>query len=218
MKLVLLFVLCVASARAEDPPPGLNPEQRRAWIVDRFKTQKAERDALAASRDKGEKKFDGWGTALGGPSTAGNTMLDRPQQWQWDSSWRPGNFQPQPPNQDNTKTIRAIGVDQVTLLDRILYVRGKIDIGTYYNFGFRNAERNYFCFVIRDPSGTGYFYAGRNDEKAIALKNQILADGAIGGLFGVVVPRETFELIQDGQVLGILLGILLDPKIPDPAK
>jgi hypothetical protein len=93
----------------------------------------------------------------------------------------------------NTKTIREVETDQRYYRGTKFCLNGKIEVSSYYNYGYRKAQDTHYSFKLTDDDNkTAYLYMQR--ENAASLRQQLLdAGGSLKGIFIVVIDTGRFE-------------------------
>ena len=92
----------------------------------------------------------------------------------------------------NVHTIREVGTDQLNFLDKPVAVNGSIDVSSYYNFGYLDAEPTHYSFELQSEAGSCHLYMER--AKAADLRKQVVeAGGSLKGSFLVVVLKSRYE-------------------------
>lgn len=93
----------------------------------------------------------------------------------------------------NTKTIREVETDQRYYRGTKFCLNGKIEVSSYYNYGYTKAQGTHYSFKLTDDDGkTANLYMQR--ENAASLRQQLLdAGGSLKGIFIVVIDTGRFE-------------------------
>jgi len=95
-----------------------------------------------------------------------------------------------------TKTIREVETDQRAYIGRPFILNGTLDVSSYYNYGYANAQGRYYAFRISEGGDTASAYMLK--EKAEGVREQLLkAGGALKGSFTVVIDPDRFENASD---------------------
>lgn len=90
--------------------------------------------------------------------------------------------------EENVRTIREVESDQRSFFDRTFLLKGTIEVSSYYNFGYKEAEPTHYAFGIRDDSIRHECYAYMERAKAAELHQRVLnAGGPVKGVFTVVL-------------------------------
>ena len=92
----------------------------------------------------------------------------------------------------NLKTLKEIETDQLSFVSKPVIVQGKIELDSYYNFGYGDAQETHFSFNVTDSSGSGYVYMLKRD--AAGIRKQLLdAGGSLRGVFKIEIRKERFQ-------------------------
>ena len=91
-----------------------------------------------------------------------------------------------------TKTIREVETDQRAYLGRPFILNGTLDVSSYYNYGYSNAQGRYYAFRISEGGNTASAYMLK--EKAEGVREQLLkVGGVLKGSFTVVIDPNRFD-------------------------
>ena len=94
------------------------------------------------------------------------------------------------------KTIREVESDQINYLNQAIIFRGVMDLSSYYNFGYRDAQKTHYAFTIRQGMDVAHAYMER--ERAANIRQQLLdAGGALKGNFSVLIIKQRYEKTSD---------------------
>jgi hypothetical protein len=74
-----------------------------------------------------------------------------------------------------TKTIREVETDQRAYIGRPFIINGTLDVSSYYNYGYGNAQGRYYAFRISEGGNTASAYMLK--EKAEGVREQLLKAG-----------------------------------------
>jgi len=96
----------------------------------------------------------------------------------------------------NTKTIREVATDQRSYIGKPFLLKGSIEVSSYYNYGYANAQATHYTFELNDGNQSAQLYMQR--DKAEALRKRLLdAGGSLNGVFLVVIDPERFNAYPD---------------------
>lgn len=106
-----------------------------------------------------------------------------------------------------TRTIREVETDQPSYVGKPFMLHGTIDISSYYNCGYLDAEATHYAFEICQPKLGRYFAAAYMlRSNAEGLRKQILENGGpIEGSFTVTILPSRYE--SSGSLFLELLGV-----------
>jgi hypothetical protein len=103
----------------------------------------------------------------------------------------------------NAHTLREVRSDQLSFLDKPFLIEGKIELGSYYNWGYRDTEPTHYSFELSTPDGRCYAYMER--AKAAALRQRLVdSGGALKGLFSVVILSSRYQQDSGEPLLELL--------------
>ena len=108
-----------------------------------------------------------------------------------------------------THTIREVETDQLSFLDKPFFLQGSIELSSYYNWGYGDAEPTHYSFELRSGGKKCHVYMER--AKAAGLRKQLVdAGGSLKGFFSVILLKARYR--DNGT--GDLLLELLDYRPP----
>ena len=93
----------------------------------------------------------------------------------------------------NTKTIREVESDQRSHIGKPFYLSGKLELSSYYNYGYSNAQGTHYAFRLTGlDNKDATLYMKR--ERAAGLRQQLLdSGGSLDGLYLVVIDSARFD-------------------------
>jgi hypothetical protein len=92
----------------------------------------------------------------------------------------------------NIHTIREVKSDQLSFVDVPFMVEGEIELSSYYNYGYNDAEPTHLSFKLRSADGECKAYMERS--KAAALRKSLVdSGGPLKGLFSVVLLKSRYK-------------------------
>lgn len=100
--------------------------------------------------------------------------------------------------QGNTYSIKIVETDQRNYIGKVFYIKGSIEMSSFYSSGYRDAQNTHNVFKIHDGDvrkntwGSANAYMVR--EKSDQIRNKIInAGGTLDGIFKVVLLPDRFE-------------------------
>ena len=101
-------------------------------------------------------------------------------------------------------TIRRIETNQSSYMNQTIELIVKIDLATYYNWGYRNAQKTHFAFSIEDKTGRAYVYGNKNRLNYIREK-LLEANGPLICNIQIAISPKRYDA-QSGQLIAELLS------------
>jgi len=91
------------------------------------------------------------------------------------------------------KIIKEIETDQINFIEVPFVINGVIELSSYYNYGYGQAQASHYAFQLTDNTGGASVYMLRG-EAANALRQQLLAAGGkLRGSFTIIIRMERFD-------------------------
>lgn len=179
----LLMLSAPAAAAQNDPKSPVNVFLKRAPKTSEPK--KAERKNVDASPE--QPRTEATQTAV---TAAGRAVI-----LDGDGTWRYADTAQTPAT--NTEFIRStlliVSTDQTNFVEVPVYVSGKIEVSSYYNYGYTNAEKTHYSFRLKDDKGEAAVYMPRG-ELSSELRRRILANGGeLEGLFYFKILKSRYK-------------------------
>lgn len=104
------------------------------------------------------------------------------------------------------RALIDIGSDPLQYLDRQIDIyNATVTLSTYFNYGYRNNRLSHICFKITDGTFRGYVYADKDWDAAESLRQRLLKEEKITGVFSIVLNSGRYDA-SSSDVLAELIG------------
>jgi hypothetical protein len=205
VKTLTLLTICVASIALADDFKTINGKEYKNATVSRV-----EPDGILVKTKSGISKV--YFTEL--PKEVQERFHYNPADVaQFSAAAKSNAVPPQeqtPVVRENVRTMREVSTDQPNFLDRPFLLKGTINVDSYYNFGYDEAQRTRYAFRIVDSTGSDC-PAYMERSKAANLHQQLIEAGhPLRGVFSVVLLSGRYDRLAGGQLLLELFDYRID--------
>ena len=110
------------------------------------------------------------------------------------------------------KTLLDVATDPTRYTGSKIVIEGaRLELTTYFNYGYENLRDDYVGFEIKDGTARGYVYASKGDQWVESLRQAALRNGGhVRGNFVIMISSERYSASA-----GDLMADLLDFSLPN---